>query len=153
MYALRRMQHDKGTWYWVVNFNRRGVSYQRRFYEPMHGGNEAAREAAIAWRDAKLAEVKALGVLEFCQHKRSNNTSGVPGVHFLTPAAQPEGIWQARLKLADGTKTTKTFSVRKHGERKAFRLAVAARREMLQRVEERPYLYDPLAKRLAPRRA
>jgi hypothetical protein len=52
----------------------------------------------------------------------------VPGVHFLTPPAQPEGIWQARLKLADGTKTTKTFSVRKHGHRKAFRLDVAGRR-------------------------
>lgn len=149
MYAIKHLQHDKGTWYWVVNFSRRGVRYQRRFYEPMHGGSKAALAAGIAWRDEKLAEVKALGVLEFCQQKRSNNTSGVPGVHFLTPGRQPEGIWQARLKLADGTKLTKTFSVRKHGERKAFQLAVAARREMLQRVEERPYLYDPLARKLA----
>ena len=73
----------------------------------------------------------------------------LPEIHFLTPPVQPEGIWQAKLKLADGTCTTKTFSVRKHGERKAFGLAVAARREMLERAQDRPYLYDPLAMRMA----
>jgi hypothetical protein len=30
---------------------------------------------------------------------------------------------------------------------------VAARREMLRSVQDRPYLYDPLAKQLAPRLA
>lgn len=48
---------------------------------------------------------------EFCQQKRSNNTSGVPGVHFLRLKNQPKGIWQARIKLADGRKIHKTFSV------------------------------------------
>jgi hypothetical protein len=28
---------------------------------------------------------------EFHQHRRTNNTSGVPGVHFLTPKVQPKG--------------------------------------------------------------
>lgn len=105
--------------------------------------------AAIAWRDEELAKAKVLGVLEFCQHERSNNASGVPGVHFLSPAAQPAGIWQEKLKLADGTRWTKTFSIRKHGHGKAFKLACAARREMLRNAEDRPYLYDPLAKRFA----
>ncbi len=81
-------------WYWVVNFSRRGVHHYRRFYDPKHGGSDAARQAAIAWRDQKLAVAKVLSVLEFCQQKRSNNSSGVPAVHLLTPAVQPEGIWQ-----------------------------------------------------------
>ena len=149
MYAIKRLQASKGTWYWVVNFSRRRVHHERRFYDPKHGGSDAALQAAIAWRDQRLAEAKVLGVLEFCQQKRSNNSSGVPGVHFLTPAAQPEGIWQAKLKLADGTRKTKTFSVLKHGYDRAFRLAVAARREMLHTAEDRPYVYDPLAKRFA----
>ena len=153
MYAIKHLQADKGTWYWSVNFSRNGQHHYRRFYEPKYGGSDAALQAAIAWRDEKLAEAKVLGVLEFCQKKRSNNSSGVPGVHFLTPAAQPEGIWQARLKLADGTNTTKTFSVQKHGKRKAFKLAVAARREMLQRAKDRPYVYDPLAKKFAARQS
>jgi AP2 domain len=152
-YALKRLQHDKGTWYWGVNFSRAGVHYARRFYDPMYGGNEGALAAAITWRDGKLAEVKALSVLGFCQIERSNNTSGMPGVHFLTRNAQPKGFWQARIKLADGTTRTKSFSVLRHGQRKAFRLAVAARREMLRIAQDRPYLYDPLAKRLAPRPA
>lgn len=107
MYAIKRLQAGRGTWYWVVNFSRRGVHHERRFYDPKHGGKDAALRAAIAWRDEELAKAKVLGVLEFCQHKRSNNSSGVPGVHFLTPAAQPEGIWQAKLKLADGTPVDK----------------------------------------------
>jgi hypothetical protein len=98
-----------------VNFSRAGVHHARRFYDPMHGGNEAALAAAIAWRDDKLAEVKALSVLGFCQIERSNHTSGMPGVHFLTSIAQPKGFWQARIKLADGTTRTKSFSVLRHG--------------------------------------
>jgi hypothetical protein len=41
-------------------------------------------------------------VLGFCQIERSDNTSGMPGVHLLTSIAQPKGFWQARIKLADG---------------------------------------------------
>jgi AP2 domain len=151
MYALKRMQHDKGAWYWVVHFSRAGVRHARRFYDTAYGGDDGALAAATVWRDQKLAEVQALSVLGFCQIKRSNNTSGVPGVHFLTSKAQPNGFWQARIKLADGTNRTKSFSVLEHGQRKAFRLAVAARRELLRSTQDRPYLYDPLAKKLAPR--
>ena len=58
MYAVFRLQADKGTWYWVVHFSRRGQRHYRRFYEPKHGGPAAARKAAIAWRDEQLASVK-----------------------------------------------------------------------------------------------
>ena len=43
---------------------------------------QAGMRAAIAWRDEELAKAKVLGVLEFCQHERSNNASGVPGVQL-----------------------------------------------------------------------
>jgi hypothetical protein len=42
---------------------------------------------------------------------------------------------------------------RPNGRRQAFHLAVAARREMLRSVQDRPYRYDPLVKQLAPRPA
>ena len=143
----------KGTWYWAVDFSRHGEHCYRRFYEPMHGGSEAARAAAVAWRDERLVEVKALGILEFCRKKRTNNRSGEPGVHFLTPPAQPEGIWQAKLKLANGTGATRTFSVRKHGHQAAYEMAVAARHEMLRQARDRPYVHDALARQLAARQA
>jgi hypothetical protein len=149
MYAIKHLQAGSGTWHWGVGFCRGGKRYHQRFYEPKHGGTAPAKRAAIAWRNERLAEIKALTLIEFCQRKRNNNTSGVPGVHFLIPAAQPEGVWQARLKLGDGMNVTKTFSVRKHGELKAFNPAVAARCAMLEAAEDRLFLYDPLAKRLA----
>lgn len=112
VYAIKHQQATSGTWYWVVNFSRDGERFHRRFYEPMYGGSRNARKAAVAWRDEKLTQTKALSVLEFCQKTRSNNWSGVPGVTFLTSARQPDGIWQAGLKLAGGKRVRKSFSVR-----------------------------------------
>lgn len=113
------------------------------------GGSKNAKAAAIAWRDAQLASIKALTMIDFHQQKRSNNVSGVPGVHFHKIPAQPLGFWQANIKSSDGKRVAKSFSVRKFGEREAFRLAVAARSELLAKVENRPYLYDAAAKRLS----
>lgn len=145
-YALIRLQAQTGTWYWAVHFKRRGKLHYRRFYEPKHGGNAGARKAAVAWRDGQLAEVEPLGKLEFCQQLRSNNTSGVPGVHFLVSRTQPLGYWQARLKLAGQTARYKAFSVRKYGEQRAYKLAVQARQRMLAQADNDPYLYAELAR-------
>jgi hypothetical protein len=133
-----------------VHFRRRGKLYYKRFYDRKCGGSKKARISAITWRDRKLIEAKPLTYREFHQQVRSNNTSGVPGVHFLRTTKQPQGIWQARIQLPDGRKIHRTFSVRKFGERRAFERAVAARAEMLHLVEDRPYIKDVTAKRFAP---
>ena len=151
MYAILRLQYPTGTWCWSVNFSRRGVHHAKRFFDPGHGGKAAALKAAIAWRDAKLAELETLSVAEFCQLKRDNNTSGVPGVHFLTSASQPNGYWQAKLKIA-GKGKHKSFSVLKHGWQSAYEQAVAARAQMLVEAADTPYLYDKLAKKLAAKK-
>lgn len=148
MYALSHLQATSGTWYWVVHFSRRGQLHYRRFYEPKHGGSAPARKAAIAWRDEQLAKVQSLSVVDFCQLKRGNNTSGVAGVHFLTSARQPHGIWQAKLKI-NGKGRHKSFSVLKHGWQSAYEQAVAAREQMLAEANDSPYLYDKLAKKFA----
>lgn len=148
MYAIFHLQATSGTWYWNVNFSRRGVLYYRRFYQPKYGSSSMALKAAIAWRDEQLANAGALSLLEFCVQKRSSNTSGVPGVHFLKSAAQPLGLWQAKLKLA-GKYTSKSFSVLKHGEHQAYEMAVAARQQMIEAAQDRPYVYDKVAKRFA----
>lgn len=38
-------------------------------------------------------------LVEFCQKKRSNNTSGVPGVCLMFSLRQPLGFWQAKLTI------------------------------------------------------
>lgn len=150
MYALTRLQADKGAWYWGVHFRRNGQPHYRRFYDTKYGGNRAARKAAIAWRDERMAITPVLTMVQFCQQKRSHNTSGVPGVHFLTSPAQPQGYWQAKLKLG-GKARHKSFSVLKHGWQNAYEQAVAAREQMLAQAQaqDRPYLYDELAKKVA----
>jgi hypothetical protein len=147
VYSIKRLQSQpSGTWCWRVTISRAGKRYSRSFYDPMYGGSDAAKRVAIDWRDEQLASIKALGILDFCQLERSNNTSGIAGVSFFTPKRQPEGIWQARLKLEGGPTRTKSFSVRTHGWERARRLAVTARQQMLAEAENRAYVYAREAK-------
>jgi hypothetical protein len=149
MYAISRLKAARNAWYWAVHLRRRGKLHYKRFYDLKHGNGKKALAAAIAWRDGRLARIRVLTVRQFHEQKRSNNRSGVPGVHFLRTIRQPNGIWQAMLKLPNGKRTSKTFSVRKFGHKEAFRRAVAARARMLEMVEDRPYLYSATAKKFA----
>lgn len=150
MYAIFRLQAlPSGTKYWCVHFSRGGKMVYRRFYDPKHGGSAKARQAAIAWRDQQLTRIEPLTLVQFCQRRRGNNTSGVPGVHFLTSARQPQGIWQAKLKIA-GKSKSRSFSVGQYGYREAYELAVAARAQLLAAAQDKPYLIARVAKRKAP---
>ncbi|MBE0625518.1 MAG: AP2 domain-containing protein [Burkholderiales bacterium] len=147
MYAIRRHRAAKEAWCWRVHFKRRGKAYSKTFYDLTCGGSKQAKAEAVAWRDDQLAKLKAFTLVEFRQQKRSNNVSGVTGVHFHKTPAQPLGFWQASIRFHDGKRTARSFSVLKFGRQEAYRRAVAARLEMLEKVENRPYLYDPVAKR------
>jgi hypothetical protein len=153
VYAITRAKKALNAWCWRVSFKRRGQVYFGTFHDLKHGGSKKALAAAIAWRDRQLKRADVLTFREFHAHRRSNNTSGVAGVHFLRSAAQPRGLWQARIKLANGKKVHKSFSVRKLGRREAFRLAVAARTRMLDLVGDRPYLHNATAKKFAAAKA
>jgi|ERR1035437_3735055 hypothetical protein len=149
MYAIHHHRAAINAWCWRVDFRRRGKAYSKTFYDMASGGSKKAKAEAVAWRDRKLAELKALTLLEFHQQKRSNNRSGVPGVHFHITPVQPLGYWQASIRFHDGKRMAKSFSVRKFGRREAYRHAVAVRSELLAKVENRPYLYHSVAKRLS----
>jgi hypothetical protein len=148
MYAIRRHRAAINARCWRVNFRRRGKAYSKSFYDLTCGGSKKAKAEAIDWRDGKLAELEAYTLVEFHKQKRSNNVSGVPGVHFHVTSVRPMGYWQAAIRFHDGKRIARTFSVRKFGRQEAFRLAVAARSELLAKVEDRPHLYHAVAKRL-----
>lgn len=149
MYAITRLKAARNAWYWSVNFRRRGKHYSKRFYDLKCGGSTQARAAAIAWRDEQIAQAEVMTLRDFHVQRRSNNTSGVPGVHLVKLASQPEGAWQAKITLPDGHKVHKSFSIRKIGYANAFDLAVKARTELLELVDDRAYLMHPVAKRIA----
>lgn len=90
MYAIRRHRAAIKAWCWRVRFSRRGVMYAKTFYDRACGGSKEAKAQAIAWRNERLAELKALTVLEFHKQKRSNNVSGVPGYIFIK---DPSSRW------------------------------------------------------------
>lgn len=146
MYAISRIEAKPGIWCWSVNFRRRGKPHYKSFYDLQLGGSKKALVAAIEWRDSKLAKTRVLSKREFHQLVRTNNQSGVPGVQFIQPKIQPQGSWQARLKLPDGKEVTRTFAVLKYGYEDAFKLAVEARKELLGLVENKPYLHHPTAR-------
>lgn len=152
MYAITRHCAAVKAWCWRVRFSRRGVMYSKTFYDLACGGSKEAKAQAIAWRDAQLAQIEALTMVEFRECQRSNNVSGVPGVHFHKTDRQPVGFWQAKIRFHDGMSRAKAFSVRLHGNDEAFRLAVAARSELLAQVENRSFLHHPEAKRLSRRK-
>ena len=131
----------------IVNVRRRGRIHTRRFAASKHGGLAAALAAALAWRNTCLADTPVLTLREFHARVRSNNTSGTPGVTFLRPRKQPDGLWQAKISFGDGRRFCRKFSVRKFGAAEAFARAVAARLEFLGLVAERPYVRNRIAKR------
>lgn len=147
-YGITRLKKAKAAWCWNVVLSRRGKTFSKAFYDESLGGKAAALRAAIAWRD-EVARTEVLTFRDFHEHQRSNNTSGVPGVCLVKSAAQPEGTWQAMIKPEGKRKMTRSFSIKKFGEREAFSLAVAARKEMLDALEDRLYLRSATAKRLA----
>ncbi len=144
-YAISRIQVRPGIWCWMVMFRRVGRAYYKSFYDVRRGGAEKALAAAIVWRDEQLRTVKALSMREFCQIKRTTNRSGAPGVLLIWPKNQPLGAWQARFRLPDGRTVAKTFSVQKYGAARAFALASEARMQLLERVEDKPFLHHPEA--------
>ncbi len=149
MYAISRHERRPGISYWLVAFTRQGKLHYKSFYDMGRGGSENALAAAIAWRDEQLAKISVLTKRAFCQIKRTSNRSGVPGVYFIRPKNQPQGSWAARIKLPDGRERTKTFAVKKYGESRAFELAVEARSELLELIEDEPFLRDQVAKQFA----
>ena len=146
MYGITHEKRGRRVW-WIVNFTRRGRAYYRRFSATKYGSSKAALRAAIAWRNKSLTDKAVFTLREFHQQKRSNNTSGVPGVTFLQPKKQPLGSWQAKISLAGRLRLCRQFSVRKFGYAEAFARAVAARSEFLDRVDDRPYLTNRTAVR------
>ena len=132
-YGIARMEIEaSSTFGWQVRLQRRGVKHGKFFADGAHGGAAAALAAAREWRDALLEELEAGEEGRARTAARSaRNQSGVVGVSRVrveTNGASYE-FWQASWSPEPGTRKCVRFSVLRHGDREAFRLAVRARRE------------------------
>ncbi|MGE9271528.1 MAG: hypothetical protein ACQKBU_12055 [Verrucomicrobiales bacterium] len=132
-YAIARIDlPGASTHGWQVRIQRRGTKYGKYFADRSLGGPQASYEAARKWRDAllKRIEERASGA-RICE-KSPRNSSGVVGVSKVVVTASNGAMyyfWQATWCPEPGRRRSVKFSVRRHGDRQAFRLAVEARRE------------------------
>jgi len=93
--------------------------------------------AARAFRDEILSSHPPMTRAEYASIKRRNNRSGVPGVcrHVAVEMVSGKPIerayWIAFWMTRDGRSARRKFSVARHGEKKAYQRAKAARVDAL----------------------
>jgi hypothetical protein len=111
----------------------RGRIYHRHFSDRVHGGKRKALATAKAYRDRLASKLQPLTRQELCAIKKKNNRSGVSGVTRVDQLERNRGrltrriYWDVQWPSGNGKARHKKFSVKKYGERQAFRLAVQAK--------------------------
>jgi len=133
-YAIARIDlAGASTHGWQVRLQRRGVKYAKYFGDRVHGSPATALVAARAWRDELLREINANEQKRICT-RSARNRSGVVGVSKVTVVSNGSSylFWQATWSPAPGKRRCIKFSIRRYGDREAFRMAVEAREDAIQ---------------------
>lgn len=128
---IRLDQPATGTYGWQVRLQRGGVRHARYFPDRASGGAQQSLAAAIAWRDERLASLAKQIPARVCASS-ARNSSGVIGVSRVVIRSSDGAeylFWQASWTPTEGRRQTIRFSVKRHGDEKAFQLAVEARRQ------------------------
>ena len=117
---------------WLVSITRRGKRLEKYFSDRPHGRHDARRKAR-QFRDRLLA---TLAPPTKVKTRFSLNTSGVIGVTLsrdLTRAGRVAPRYLATWPTRDGRRAKVSFSIGRYGKAEAFRLAVQAREQGLQK--------------------
>jgi hypothetical protein len=132
---------DSGSTHgWFVRGYRNGKTYSKLFSDLKCGGKGKAQKLAKAYRDELSEELEAIPKQ---QRKRrivsadSRNRTGELGVSRVTKMA-PNGkeyqIYSVSWRPEPGIQKCTSFSIKKYGEKKAFKLAVEHRRKMMREI-------------------
>lgn len=130
-------KHNHG---FFVRLARRGKIYPAFFSDKKHGGREQAFAAAQAHyleQRQKLGMPRRRSRRWNSQIVRRMGRSGIYGVQrVIDRRTKPwRKYWRASWSPELGVVQKKQFSIRKHGEEKAKRLAMRARREGLRSIK------------------
>jgi len=133
-YAIARIDlPDQCSHGWQVRLQRRGIKYAKFFSDRTHESPAHAIQAARQWRDELLEQLDSQDQTRICQ-RSARNSSGVVGVSKVTVSG-PNGVtyffWQATWSPEPGKRQCVKFSIKRHGDHKAFELAVQARIEAI----------------------
>ncbi len=125
---------------WFVRGFKNGKTYSKLFSDLKCGGKRKAQQAARDFRDelfVKLAQIPTKPRGRRIVYRDVRNTTGVLGVSRIAKKSRSGKISEVYLvswSLAPGVQKTTSFSIRKYGEEKAFKLAVALRRKTLRQI-------------------
>lgn len=125
---ITRIDHPaKRTHGYNVRVAWKGEKYGKFFSDRIHGDRLAALDAAIAWRDKTEKQIGKPRTEHQVVGWHSRNNTGVVGVRRRKRGNVEvfEATWISR---GDKRKRVTTcFSIARHGEKKAFKLALRAR--------------------------
>jgi len=130
-YAIARIDlPDAGTLGWQVRLQRHRVKYCKFFADRTFGSPQQAFFAAQNWRDALLQKLATQILARTCESS-TRNKSGVVGVSKITVTTNGTiyQFWEASWSPSPGQRRCIKFSIKRHGDRTAFKLAVEARTE------------------------
>jgi hypothetical protein len=128
---ITRIDHPaKRTFGYNVRVAWKGLKYGKFFSDRVHGDRLGALAAAIEWRDAKEKEVGKPRSEHQVVGFHSRNNTGVVGVRRRTRGGVEvfEATWMTRTEEGKRKRRTTCFSIARHGEKKAFKLALRARK-------------------------
>ncbi len=125
---------------WFVRGYKNGKTYPKLFSDLKCRGKRKAQKEARQFRDElyeKLVQIPTKPRGRRIVYRDVRNTSGVLGVNRRTqksPYGKISEHYSVSWRPSPGVQKGTSFSIRKYGEKKAFKLAVAHRRKMLREI-------------------
>jgi hypothetical protein len=147
---------SKTTHGWFVRGYRNGKTYSRLFSDRKYGSKSKALSAAKAYRDELKQELAAIPKKP--RHRRivvsdKRNSTGELGVSRTTktsPNGNHHECYSVSWRPESGVQKCTSFSIRKYGEKKAFKLAVELRRKMMREIHG-AHFYRKLSEQKKPK--
>lgn len=132
---------DSGSTHgWFVRGYRNGKTYSKLFSDLKCGGKRKAQQMAREYRDQlheDLSKIPPKPRSRRIVFRDSRNTTGVLGV-CRTAKKGPNGkvneCYSVSWRPEPGVQKCTSFSIRKYGEKKAFKLAVDLRKQKLKEI-------------------
>jgi hypothetical protein len=129
---------DSGSTHgWFVRGYKNGKTFSKLFSDLKCGGSEKALELARTYRDklhGELGKIDSRPRGRRIAYRDARNSTGVLGV-CKTRKKGPNGtvseVYSVTWRPEPGVQKCTSFSIRKYGDKSAFRMAVAHRRKML----------------------
>ncbi len=137
---------SKDTHGWFMRVYNETITYSKLFSDLKSGGREVALTKAIAFRDGLIQEIGKTYPARRIVRRDKRNKSGVIGVCRTRKKNRNETFseyFSVSWSPEYGAHKCRMFSVNKHGEAKAFKLACDWRKKMEQEIHGQTWVKKP----------